>query len=74
VSGTAACLPASFATLFARIREGANPSTEQALATRLDAMMASLAPIAGYKAALARRGVIAPAAVRRPLRPSALKR
>jgi N-acetylneuraminate lyase len=69
VSGTAACLPAPFATLFARIREGENPSKEQALATRLDAIMAALPPIAGYKAALVRRGVIASAAVRRPLRP-----
>ncbi|HSB81429.1 MAG TPA: dihydrodipicolinate synthase family protein [Candidatus Methylomirabilis sp.] len=69
VSGTAACLPAPFATLFARIRQGGDPSAAQALATRLDAIMAALPPIAGYKAALARRGVIASAAVRRPLRP-----
>jgi dihydrodipicolinate synthase/N-acetylneuraminate lyase len=69
VSGTAACLPAPFATLFSRIREGVDPSPEQALATRLDAIMAALPPIAGYKATLARRGVIASAAVRRPLRP-----
>ena len=31
--------------------------------------MAALPPIAGYKATLARRGVIASAAIRRPLRP-----
>jgi dihydrodipicolinate synthase/N-acetylneuraminate lyase len=69
VSGTAACLPVPFANLFACIRKGADPSAAQALATRLDAITAALPPIAGYKAVLLRRGIIASAAVRRPLRP-----
>jgi 4-hydroxy-tetrahydrodipicolinate synthase len=68
VSGTAACLPAPFAHLMTCIRKGVDTSSAQSLATRLDAIMAALPPIAGYKAALARRGVIASAAVRRPLR------
>jgi 2-dehydro-3-deoxy-phosphogluconate/2-dehydro-3-deoxy-6-phosphogalactonate aldolase len=69
VSGTAAALPAPFARLFAVLRQGGDPGPAQELATHLDALMAALPPIAGYKAALARRGVIASAAVRRPLRP-----
>jgi 4-hydroxy-tetrahydrodipicolinate synthase len=69
VSGTAACLPAPFANLISCIREGKDVSAAQTLATQLDAIMAALPPIAGYKAALVRRGVIAFAAVRRPLRP-----
>jgi dihydrodipicolinate synthase/N-acetylneuraminate lyase len=69
VSGTAACLPAPFAALFARIREGKDTREAQVLATRLAAFTDSLPPIASYKAVLHRRGVIASAAVRRPLRP-----
>jgi dihydrodipicolinate synthase/N-acetylneuraminate lyase len=69
VSGTAAAVPAPFSRLFAAIRRGEDPAAVQEVATRLDALMASLPPIAGYKAALLRRGVIASAAVRRPLRP-----
>jgi len=69
VSGTAAAVPAPFSRLFAALRRGEDPAPAQEVATRLDALMAGLPPIAGYKAALLRRGVIASAAVRRPLRP-----
>ena len=69
VSGTAAAVPAPFGRLFAVIRRGEDPAAAQEVATRLDALMAALPAIAGYKAALVRRGVIASAAVRRPLRP-----
>jgi dihydrodipicolinate synthase/N-acetylneuraminate lyase len=69
VSGTAACIPAPFAALFGRMREGKDTTEAQALATRLAALTDSLPPIASYKAVLHRRGVIASAAVRRPLRP-----
>lgn len=69
VSGTAAAIPAPFGRLFAVIRRGEDPAPAQEVATRLDALMAALPPIAGYKAALARRGIISSAAVRRPLRP-----
>lgn len=69
VSGTAAAVPAPFGRLFAVIRRGEDPVAAQEVATRLDALMAALPAIAGYKAALVRRGVIASAAVRRPLRP-----
>ena len=71
VSGTAACLPGPYARLFDRLREGANPAEAQAAVTRFDALLAAFPPIAGYKAVLKRRGVIASAAVRRPLRPLA---
>jgi len=69
VSGTAAAVPAPFSRLVTVIRRGEDPAAVQEVATRLDALMAGLPPIAGYKAALLRRGVIASAAVRRPLRP-----
>jgi 4-hydroxy-tetrahydrodipicolinate synthase len=69
VSGTAAAVPAPFGRLFTILRRGEDSAPAQEMATRLDALMASLPPIAGYKAALLRRGVIASAAVRRPLRP-----
>jgi len=69
VSGTGACLPGPYAHLFARIRKGADPAAAQAAVTRFDALLAAFPPIAGYKAVLKRRGIIASAAVRRPLRP-----
>ncbi len=68
VSGTAACLPAPFASLVARIRSGGDTAAEQALATKLDALTAGLPPITGYKAVLVRRRIIASPAVRPPLR------
>ena len=68
VSGTAACLPAPYADLLRIHRSGGDTTAPQRLGTRLDAILAGLPPIAGYKAALKRRGVIASDAVRSPLR------
>lgn len=68
VSGTAACLPAPFARLFGCLRDGADPTTAQATVSRLDGVLARLPAVAGYKAVLRHRGVIASAAVRGPLR------
>jgi len=68
VSGTAACLPMPYAELFRVHRAGGDTAEAQRLGTRLDAIMAGLPPIAGYKAALKRRGVITSDAVRSPLR------
>ncbi|RPJ53028.1 MAG: dihydrodipicolinate synthase family protein, partial [Acidobacteria bacterium] len=68
VSGTAAGIPAPYGEIFRALRAGEDVTNAQRLGTRLDAIMAALPPIAGYKAALTRRGVIASDAVRSPLR------
>jgi 4-hydroxy-tetrahydrodipicolinate synthase len=68
VSGTAACLPAPYGEIFKALCAGEDATKAQRLGTRLDAIMAALPPIAGYKAALKRRGVITSDAVRSPLR------
>ncbi len=68
VSGTAAAMPTPYAEIFKALRAGGNAGKAQRLGTRLDAIMAGLPPIAGYKAALKRRGVITSDAVRSPLR------
>jgi 4-hydroxy-tetrahydrodipicolinate synthase len=68
VSGTAAGMPTPYAQIFKALRAGEDAGKAQQLGTRLDAIMAGLPPIAGYKAALKRRGVITSDAVRSPLR------
>jgi len=68
VSGTAGCLPAIHAALFRRLRDGTDPSAAQAKVTYVDSVLARLPAVAGYKTVLQKRGVIASAAVRRPLR------
>jgi 4-hydroxy-tetrahydrodipicolinate synthase len=68
VSGTAAAMPIPYAEIFKALRAGENAGKVQRLGTRLDAIMAGLPPIAGYKAALKRRGLITSDAVRSPLR------
>jgi 4-hydroxy-tetrahydrodipicolinate synthase len=68
VSGTAAAMPTPYAEIFKALRAGETAGKAQRLGTRLDAIMAGLPPIAGYKAALKRRGVITSDAIRSPLR------
>jgi dihydrodipicolinate synthase/N-acetylneuraminate lyase len=69
VSGTAACLPAPFVSLFRRLRDGGDPTSEQTVVSHLGDVLARLPLTACYKDVLVRRGVIASAAVRKPLRP-----
>jgi len=68
VSGTAAGIPAPYGAIFKALRAGEDVTKAQQVGTRLDAIMAALPPIAGYKAALKRRGIIDSDAVRSPLR------
>ncbi len=68
VSGTAAGIPTPYAEIFKALRAGEDTTKAQQLGTRLDAIMAALPPIAGYKALLKRRRIIASDAVRSPLR------
>ncbi len=69
ISGTAACFPAPFVRLFRRLRDGGDPTSAQTVVSHLGDELARLPLTAGYKDVLVRRGVIASAAVRKPLRP-----